>query len=95
MDAITGQPLRVGDVPSALLGQLTRPLLWSSVTSAMWTAAGEASASAPVRIVTVGKGARGLGMTIRKDMARLQHGVLADGRKGNEAGVEVVELDVS
>lgn len=92
MDAITGQPLRVGDVPSALLGQLTRPLLWSSVTSAMWSQ--EEAAQGGVRFVTVGKGARGLGMTIRKDMARLSGTKRGEKVMSGESGVEVVELDV-
>jgi len=67
LDAMTGQPLDLSDIPSALTAYLTRPLQWGETTRGLWSSSiGRSSPATDIR--TVGKGTRGLGMQIDKEI---------------------------
>ncbi len=66
-DPACTRQLDLSDIPSALVAHLTRPLQWADTTRLLWSQS--AGADAPeLAIRTVGKGTRGLGMMIEKEI---------------------------
>jgi hypothetical protein len=81
------------DIPGALTAYLTRPLQWAQTTRSLWASAyeGPESDASPVvdEISIVGRGARGLGIAIDREIgeARRQrdHEARVRGKNGQQA----------
>ena len=60
----------MNDIPGALTAYLTRPLQWAQTTRSLWAPSLEDTTLAPVvdEISIVGRGARGLGIAIDREI---------------------------
>lgn len=85
--------LPMDDIPGALTAYLTRPLQWAQTTRSLWASAYEdpESEASPVvdEISIVGRGARGLGIAIDREIGearrRRDHEARVRGREGRQA----------
>lgn len=94
--------LSMDDIPGALTAYLTRPLQWAQTTRSLWASAYEnpETDASPVvdEISIVGRGARGLGIAIDREIgeARRQrdHEARVRGREAVSAAVKPVKSAV-